>query len=436
MIDPIQRKLIVCVGVATLVAWAIAIVDLARGGRPDPPELRSAATVLDGPWRFHTGDDPRWAVAIADDSDWETIDMTAPPGSHDGDVGLPDYVRGWAAHGHPAYAGYAWYRRAVTVPAGHSSWEILGPTLVEDGYEIYWNGQLLGGSGRLGADPRVVGTRPLRFALPSGASGTRGVVAIRVFMRPRSAPSADGGGIHSAPLLAPRPISDALHRAQWERTIAGYVVDAIEPLLMFAVVGLALWCWPRSSHKEFLIFASIALALTGARRLNNAITAWTDLQDLATYAWLAKVMWIPTVAVWIFAWNRWGRRPWRTIDVLAVVMAGAAMVGTMSRWPGVTTASRLGSLALLIVTAARIVRGGPIRILALGTLALIVAAFFGGEVLDPIGVPGIWFPFGIGVSRTQYIYAVAIPLLAVLIVRTNGKTVKPSGRESGALGVR
>jgi hypothetical protein len=32
-------------------------------------------------------------------------------------------------------------------------------------------------------------------------------------------------------------------------------------------------------------------------------------------------------------------------------------------------------------------------------------------------VPGIWFPFGIGVSRTQYVYAIAIPLLAFLVVR-------------------
>ena len=49
-----------------------------------------------------------------------------------------------------------------------------------------------------------------------------------------------------------------------------------------------------------------------------------------------------------------------------------------------------------------------------------MAGLFGGELLDPIGVPGIWFPFGIGVSRTQYIYAIAIPLLALLIVRTLG----------------
>jgi hypothetical protein len=53
-----------------------------------------------------------------------------------------------------------------------------------------------------------------------------------------------------------------------------------------------------------------------------------------------------------------------------------------------------------------------------------MAGIFGGELLDPIGVPGIWFPFGIGVSRTQYVYAIAVPLLAFLIVRT-----LPSARE-------
>jgi Ca2+/Na+ antiporter len=47
-----------------------------------------------------------------------------------------------------------------------------------------------------------------------------------------------------------------------------------------------------------------------------------------------------------------------------------------------------------------------------------MASLFGGELLDTIGVPGIWFPFGIGVSRTQYVYAIALPLLACLIVRT------------------
>src|SRR6185312_6154451 len=114
-IDATQRKLIVGIVIATLMTSAIVIADLASGGRPDPPTLRAAATLLDGAWRFHTGDDPHWADANVDDGGWETIDMTALPGSHDGDVGLPDYVGGWMAHGHPGYhGGYAWYRRAVT----------------------------------------------------------------------------------------------------------------------------------------------------------------------------------------------------------------------------------------------------------------------------------------------------------------------------------
>jgi len=307
------------------------------------------------------------------------------------------------------------------VAAGRASWDVLGPTLVEDGYELYWNGQLLGGSGKLGPHPRVVGTRPLRFALPADAAGTRGVLALRAFMLPRPAPSANGGGMHSVPILAPRPISDGLHRAQWERTVAGYIVDAIEPIAMLSLVGLAAWCWPRSRSRGFLIFASIALALTAARRLNNAIVAWTDLMDLPTYSWLATFMWMPTVAAWTLAWNRWLQRRWLIIDVSALAIAAAETIAAVTHAANVTSVSRLGSIALFIIIGGRIARRGPMRILAIINLALITVAFFGGELLDPIGVPGIWFPFGIGVSRTQYLYAILVPLLATLIVRTLGE---------------
>jgi hypothetical protein len=415
-----RRRLIAWIILATLLASAVAIAVLARGGRNDPSSLRAAAILLDGSWRFHAGDEPHGADVRADDSDWATIDLTAQPGSHDGDVGLPDYVSGWMAHGHPGYTGYAWYRRVVDVPAGQASWDILGPTLVEDGYELYWNGQLLGASGRLGPHPRVVATRPLQFALPADAAGTRGILALRAFMLARPGPSADGGGMHSAPILASRPTSDALHRVQWERTIAGYIVDAIEPLAMFSLIGLAFWCLPRSDARGFMTFASIALALMAARRLNNALVAWTDLLDLPTYSLLAKFMWMPAVAGWALAWNRWRQRPWKSIDASVLAIMIAQVVGAVTHSASVTSASRLAAIALFVVIAARIVRGGSTRTLALITLALTVLAFFGGELLDPIGVPGIWFPFGIGVSRTQYLYAIFIPLLAVLIVQTWG----------------
>ena len=419
-IAAVRRRLVIGIVLATLLASAVGIAALALGGGADPSSLRAAAVLLDGRWRFHSGDDPHWADARTDDSAWETIDLTAPPGSHDGDVGLPDYVKGWMAHGHPGYAGYAWYRRTVDVPAGPAPWDILGPTLVEDGYELYWNGQLLGGSGRLAPPPRVVGTRPLQWALPADAAGTRGVLALRAFMLPRPGPGADGGGMHSPPILAPRPVADALHRAQWERTVAGYIADAIEPLAMFALVALAFRCWPRSEDKGFLALAAIALALLAARRLNNALVSWTDLMDLPTYSLLARFMWMPTVAAWALAWNRWRMRPWRSIDAAALAIMVAQVAGAVTHSAATTRYSRLAAIALFVVIAARIARGAAMRTLALATLALIVLALFGGELLDLIGVPGIWFPFGIGVSRTQYILAILIPLLGVLIAQSWG----------------
>lgn len=59
-----QRKLIVGVILVTLVALAIVIAVLSGGGRPDPPTLRRAAILLDGSWRFHTGDDPLWRMLL------------------------------------------------------------------------------------------------------------------------------------------------------------------------------------------------------------------------------------------------------------------------------------------------------------------------------------------------------------------------------------
>lgn len=418
--DVTQRRLIVGIVVVTLAALALVIADLASGGRADAPTLRAAATRLDGPWRFHVGDDLHWADAKTDDGGWERIDMTPAPGSHDGDVGLPDYVSGWMAHGHPGYRGYAWYRRTVDVPAGAASWDILGPTLVDHGYELYWNGRLLGGSGRIGPAPRLVGTRPLRFALPADAAGARGVLAVRAYMSPKSKGAPTAGGLHSAPLLAPRPVADALHRAHWRRTIAGYIVDAIEPMAMVALMGLMLWGWSRGGHRDFMVFVGLALALTAVRRASNAIASWTDLEDLTTYAWLATWMSAPTVAAWALAWNRWRRPPWPVVDIAAISLALAGAIGAAIHSPSLTSASRFASIALFVAIAARIARSGPMRILALVTLASIVAVVFGGELLDPLHVPGIWFPFGIGVSRTQYIYAIALPLLAILIVRTLG----------------
>lgn len=82
--------------------------------------IGQSSQLLTGPWRFHPGDDLRWAAPDFGDLRWETVDLTPVPGAHDSDVGLTNYVPGWRARGHGDYAGYAWYRMHVSVdaPAG------------------------------------------------------------------------------------------------------------------------------------------------------------------------------------------------------------------------------------------------------------------------------------------------------------------------------
>src|ERR1041385_9009029 len=90
-LDSLRRTLMVWIVVATLIALGGMMAVLAIGGGPDPSSLRAVAPLLDGAWRFHIGDEPRWANPDANDSGWETMDLSAPAGSTDGDVGLPNY---------------------------------------------------------------------------------------------------------------------------------------------------------------------------------------------------------------------------------------------------------------------------------------------------------------------------------------------------------
>ena len=63
-----------------------------------PAAVRNVA-YPDGPWRFHTGDDPSWAEPSFNDSNWQAIDVR----------------QSLAEQGIDSYNGYAWYR--LTIPA-------------------------------------------------------------------------------------------------------------------------------------------------------------------------------------------------------------------------------------------------------------------------------------------------------------------------------
>lgn len=383
-----------------------------------------ASHLLTGPWRFRLGDDMRRAAPDFGDADWETVGLTPAPGAHDSDVGLTDYVSGWRARGHGDYAGYAWYRLhvAVDAPAG-TRLALLAPAYVEDAYQVFWNGTLLGGSGDFSAKtPVIYSTRPQAFRLPPETTNAHdAVIAIRVWMSPGQGRLPDSGGIHIPPTLGTTEAIDALYRLEWLQTFNGYVVEVVEPLA-FVLLAMLAWCFRATlAPGRFAHWLCAALLLTAAYRLNQAVYAWTPYESLPVYLAVHRVLIPLGLAAWIMAWRhgyqleRWR---WLTCALGIMTLLGVVLVLTLpgDRFALVRPIWHVPLAIILFGTAILGVRRRqPDRLLTFIVVMLVAASQFG--VLEMLGVPGIWFPFGVGVSLTQYVYAALIVGLAVLLIR-------------------
>jgi hypothetical protein len=381
---------------------------LAIGGRPDPA---GGTQPLGGVWRFHAGDDAGWADPGVDDRTWDRVTLVARPNSHDGDVGLPGYFDGWRAHGHPQLSGYGWYRRLVRVPPG-GEMALVGPPAVDDGYEMFWNGRRLGGIGNLSGTPRVSITRPLIAGLPISAGGHTGLLAIRAFMEPSTGRDGKSGGLRTLPVLASRAQGEALYRAQWRRTIAGYVVDAVEPVAMLVLAIMALWESRALARPVSARWLALGLVAAACLRLGNAITAWTDLYDLPPLLQSPLIVAPFAKLAWTLGWNRWTDGPDRRWVSRAAVAAWMMLVaGALADSSLLAGAGRALIALSLGAIATRVVRCGDHRWLVLAAMLLVATGLFAAD-LSALGVPGIWFPFNIGVSRSQYAWALALPLVA------------------------
>ena len=400
-----------------------------------PIRLGHATVALNGPWKFSTGDDLGWAAPNFDDSRWETVDLTPAPGAHDGDVGLPGYVSGWSLRGHPGYIGYAWYRLRVTVEDdNHAPLAVAGPTDVDTTYQLYVDGKLLGGSGTFsGKTPTVYSVQPSVFPISEVAEGARThVIALRVWMDPGDAGD-DSGGIHIAPTLGTLDGIAELHKLQWLQTFKGYVVDAAEPLafvLLTIIVFALIACRSRDAYRWLVT----ALLLTACLRANQVLFFWTHHQSLHMYDMVTAVLLTPlTLAAWVMAWQDWfGLKPARWLTRVVSVLTLAYMLLALLGRPWLVATQDWSGAANLLVAAVRLIFAslylwtlgyGLIRRPGLATAAAALAAIlvgiglFAGELSD-IGLPGIWFPYGTGVSRTQYAYAGFIVLLfALLLIR-------------------
>lgn len=430
-------------------SWLVLFLMALLGGlgwaRPslsaEPPvTIGPGLSPLNGPWRFHVGDDPAWSSPSFDDHAWERVDLTPPPGAHDGDVGLPGYVPGWGKRGHEGYTGYAWYRLEVTVDnTSGQPLALAGPTLVDSAYQLYLDGQPLGSSGDFsGATPTVYGVRPSVFPLPAAtAHGTHTLhLALRVWMDPLDA-APESGGVHVAPVIGTTETIDHLNQVQWWKTFTGYVVDAAEPLafVVLTIMVFALMACDTGCSYGWMATALIALALL---RVNQVLFYWTPWLSLHHYDFVLTVLLRPFVLLaWALAWKGWLQQAWPrwlgpTAMALTVVYFAAALlgrpwlvdsdaVGSVSN--GVVSTTRIALSAIYIwVIVLAVARAKHVSDYLAALSAVLVGVGIFATELNLLGIPGIWFPYGVGVARGQYAYAAFIPLFFGLVLVRLGRS--------------
>ncbi len=87
---------------------------------------------IEGKWSFKIGDDPDWASARFNDSDWTKIEVPSR----------------WEDEGFQGYDGYAWFRKTVTIPLSFKDQKvILELGYIDDVDEVFFNGEKIGQTG-------------------------------------------------------------------------------------------------------------------------------------------------------------------------------------------------------------------------------------------------------------------------------------------------
>ncbi|HET9087805.1 MAG TPA: SpoIIE family protein phosphatase [Acidobacteriaceae bacterium] len=434
----------------SLIALPLLALRATAQNAPTPAEpvrditLGQSIVALNGPWKFHVGDNPQWANPEFDDSQWETVDLTPREGSFDPVFGYSGYVPGWTTKGHPHYWGWAWYRMRVRtkVPPGQKL-AVAGPSNVDDAYQVFANGALLGGFGKFpgsGGRPVVYISQPAMFSLPqANSSNSRGAatraLAFRVWMEPTTLmQEPDSGGMKSAPLLGEAGVMAAQYQAAWLVPIRAHSSAAINGalFLLLAIMAVSLILFD-SADPVYLWLTGIFL-LTAAEAALMCLAAWTQWLGGITFSVMMDVFLRPLIlGGWVMVWWVWFRL--RRLLWVPRVVAGLTLLDILSSALGkdlfftavphpvgvafhlVWLGTRLLFLLLLIGIAIEGVRqqrweGG----LALPAVVLVGIAQFENE-LGILHIRTYWFPFGAQVSLGDVANFVLVAAIAALLLR-------------------
>jgi hypothetical protein len=399
---------------------------------------------LNGPWKFNPGDDPQWAQPNFNDSGWKTADFTAPPGARDDDVGISGYIPGWSSKGYSKLSGYAWYRMKVPLDQFEGkNLALLAPSAVDDVYQLFVDGVLLGSSADFAsAVPTIYSIKPGMFPLPKSTNKENNLtIAFRVWMSPSRVGQPESGGIHVAPAIGEKDHIATKYQFQWHQTIKGYIVEVVIPLIfiLLAITMLMLRRMKMLSHScKWFVVGLVLLALV---RTNQAVYFWFDIESAHLFSIVTTVLIIPLIpGSWVMAWWEWFDLPkpkWilNIVTLLTVIYLVCQLFKLSwifdsfnhAFFQKVVDYIRLSFILLILFTIYLAIRKSGLKDwISLLAILLVSIGIFAKEVSDLNLIPGIWFPYGVGVSRSQYAYAVFALVMYIILIKKTNRVTSPS----------
>jgi hypothetical protein len=324
-----------CFLVTLLLVAGVCAAQTRTPGVFDLDKDREPMVALDGTWRFHAGDDARWAEPGFDDSQWSVLS-----GGKD-----------WASQGFPGLSGFGWYRAKLLLPAGASPQWLFFPdwSIVTD-YQVFADGKMLEGcSARSMTELLHRHDVSCPLGNPEHAQAHAVVLAIRVWHWPRWSGYV-AGGLQGIPHIGGegKIRTWAQRRTAWTFLYCAKsdVLALLYGLAGISALGLFLL---RRREREYLWFGAFAV-------LNCGLTCyftWTAFHPfgIETNDFIANLIYVPrdlALVAFYFALLR-GRRNWLFWAAIAGIAAATLPIsffGT-AEWISITLWRELSTLAII-----------------------------------------------------------------------------------------
>lgn len=204
-----------------------AVFDLDRDREP--------VVVLDGSWRFHTGDDARWADPGFDDSHWAVLNGKD----------------GWSSQGYPGLSGFGWYRARLLLPSGAQPQTLLIPQgAILSNYQVFADGKPVSGCSWPGITAVVVQGQVLCPLTRSETAHTRTLLlAIRVWHWPVWA-SLQPGGIQDVLRVGDATQIREFAELQTSQIAWQYAARIDLLAILYGLAGLSAFAFYLLRHRE------------------------------------------------------------------------------------------------------------------------------------------------------------------------------------------